>query len=388
MKKVLFLAIGMFALGFDAYIIAGLVPGISETYQKSASQVGQAVSIFTLCYAISAPLFASLLAGKPIKKVLLISIVIFGLANALTAIAPNFSIFLVSRAIAGIGAGLFSPMAVAGSTMLVPVEKKGRALGLTIGGMSMGTVLGVPIGLYIANQFDWQLAMWFVVVLSVVAALSILKFLPQVPVTAPPAMKERLAMFLDKRVTVTVLITFFASIASLGLYTYLSPLIHDLTDSNELTVYLWAWGLGGLFGSVLIGYLIDYFKKPKTLMAMILIILTCSVICIPLMINLSIIKYLPFFIWGAMGWASGAPQQHILLSYQPKHGSAAVALNSSINYLGSAVGATLGGVVISLGMGTIALIYFAILSMAISLILQFYSMRKNAFGVVKAKKAV
>ncbi|EJR29979.1 MFS transporter (plasmid) [Bacillus mycoides] len=388
MKKVLFLAIGMFALGFDAYIIAGLVPGISETYQKSASQVGQAVSIFTLCYAISAPLFASLLAGKPIKKVLLISIVIFGLANALTAIAPNFSIFLVSRAIAGIGAGLFSPLAVAGSTMLVPVEKKGRALGLTIGGMSMGTVLGVPIGLYIANQFDWQLAMWFVVVLSVVAALSILKFLPQVPVTAPPAMKERLAMFLDKRVTVTVLITFFASIASLGLYTYLSPLIHDLTDSNELTVYLWAWGLGGLFGSVLIGYLIDYFKKPKTLMAMILIILTCSVICIPLMINLSIIKYLPFFIWGAMGWASGAPQQHILLSYQPKHGSAAVALNSSINYLGSAVGATLGGVVISLGMGTIALIYFAILSMAISLILQFYSMRKNAFGVVKAKKAV
>ncbi|MDA2519863.1 MFS transporter [Bacillus cereus] len=388
MKKVLFLAIGMFALGFDAYIIAGLVPGISETYQKSASQVGQAVSIFTLCYAISAPLFASLLAGKPIKKVLLISIVIFGLANALTAMAPNFSIFLVSRAIAGIGAGLFSPLAVAGSTMLVPVEKKGRALGLTIGGMSMGTVLGVPIGLYIANQFDWQLAMWFVVVLSVVAALSIIKFLPQVPVTAPPAMKERLAMFLDKRVTVTVLITFFASIASLGLYTYLSPLIHDLTDSNELTVYLWAWGLGGLFGSVLIGYLIDYFKKPKTLMAMILIILTCSVICIPLMINLSIIKYLPFFIWGAMGWASGAPQQHILLSYQPKHGSAAVALNSSINYLGSAVGATLGGVVISLGMGTIALIYFAILSMAISLILQFYSMRKNAFGVVKAKKAV
>ncbi|MEC2715519.1 MFS transporter, partial [Bacillus cereus] len=96
MKKVIFLAIGMFALGFDAYIIAGLVPGISDTYQKSASQVGQAVSIFTLCYAISAPLFASLLAGKPIKKVLLTSIIVFGLANALTAVSPNFSIFLIS----------------------------------------------------------------------------------------------------------------------------------------------------------------------------------------------------------------------------------------------------------------------------------------------------
>ncbi|MDA2269359.1 MFS transporter [Bacillus cereus] len=388
MKKVILLAIGMFALGFDAYIIAGLVPGISDTYQKSASQVGQAVSIFTLCYAVSAPLFASLLAGKPIKKVLLTSIIVFGLANALTAVSPNFSIFLISRAIAGVGAGLFSPLAVAGSTMLVPVEKKGRALGLTIGGMSMGTVLGVPIGLYIADKFDWQSAMWFVVLLSLIAAISILKFLPHVPVTAPPAMKERLAMFLDKRVTITVLITFFASISSLGLYTYLSPLLHDLDNTSDLTIYLWAWGLGGLFGSITIGYLIDYFKKPKTLMALILIILTVSVVCIPIMINLTIIKYLPFFIWGAMGWASGAPQQHILLSYQPKHGSAAVALNSSINYLGSSVGATLGGVVISLGMGTMALIYFAIISMIISLGLQFYSMRSNTFKIATTKKAV
>ncbi|MEH7815367.1 MFS transporter [Bacillus toyonensis] len=388
MKKVIFLAIGMFALGFDAYIIAGLVPGISDTYQKSASQVGQAVSIFTLCYAISAPLFASLLAGKPIKKVLLTSIVIFGLANALTAVSPNFSVFLISRAIAGVGAGLFSPLAVAGSTMLVPVEKKGRALGLTIGGMSMGTVLGVPIGLYIADKFDWQSAMWFVVLLSLIAAISILKFLPHVPVTAPPAMKERLAMFLDRRVTITVLITFFASISSLGLYTYLSPLLQDLDNSSDLTIYLWAWGLGGLFGSITIGYLIDYFKKPKTLMALILIILTVSIVCIPIMINLTIIKYLPFFIWGAMGWASGAPKQHILLSYQPKHGSVAVALNSSINYLGSSVGATLGGVVISLGMGTMALIYFAIISMIISLGLQFYSMRSNTFNIATTKKAV
>ncbi|KER03787.1 MFS transporter [Photorhabdus temperata] len=385
MKKVLFLAIGMFALGFDAYIIAGLVPGISDSYQKSVSQVGQSVSIFTLCYAISAPLFASLLAGKPIKKVLLTSIIIFGLANALTAVSPNFSVFLISRAIAGVGAGLFSPLAVAGATMLVPVEKKGRALGLTIGGMSMGTVLGVPMGLYIADQLNWQSAMWFVVLLSLISALSIFKFLPHVPVIAPPAMKERIAMFLDKRVAVTVLITFFASIASLGLYTYLSPLLQDLDNLSNLALYLWAWGLGGLFGSISIGYLIDYFKAPKILMTIILIILTCSVICIPVMINLSFIKYLPFFIWGAMGWASGAPQQHILLSYQPKHGSAAVALNSSVNYLGSSVGASLGGVVISLGMGTMALIYFAVLSMVISLGLQFYSMKSNAFKIVNTK---
>ncbi|PEY40947.1 MFS transporter [Bacillus cereus] len=385
MKKVLLLSLGMFALGFDAYIIAGLIPGISETYHKDVSQIGQAVSIFTLFYAISAPLFSSLLAGKPIKKVLLCSMLVFTIANGITALAPTFSILLLSRAIAGIGAGLFSPLAVAASAQLVSSEKKGRALGLTIGGMSIGTVLGVPLGLYISDLFGWKTTIWLLVIIGVIAVLGMLRFLPNFPTTPPPALNERLKMFLDKRVTITVFITFFASIASLGLYTYLSPLLEEIAVSSNLTMYLWAWGFGGLFGSVMIGYLIDYFKKPKTLVTIILITLTLSIICIPLMINLPILKYLPFFVWGAMGWACQAPQQHILLSYQPNNGSSAVALNSSVNYLGSAIGATLGGGVLSLELGAITLVYFAVLSMVFSLWLQFYSM-KNRFKVTEVSK--
>lgn len=385
MKNVLLLSLGMFALGFDAYIIAGLIPGISDTYHKDASQVGQAVSVFTLFYAISAPLFSSLLAGKPIKKVLLYSMLVFTIANAITALAPTFSVLLLSRAIAGIGAGLFSPLAVAASAQLVSNEKKGRALGLTIGGMSIGTVLGVPLGLYVANLFNWKVSIWLLVFIGIIAVLGMLRFLPHFPTTPPPALNERLKMFLDKRVAITVLITFFASVASLGLYTYLSILLKEITVYSNLAVYLWAWGFGGLFGSVMIGYLIDHFKKPKTLVTIILITLTLSIIGIPIMINITFLKYVPFFIWGAMGWACQAPQQHILLSYQPRNGSSAVALNSSINYLGSAVGATLGGVVLSLGTGSIALVYFAVLSMIFSLCLQLYSM-KNKFQIKERSK--
>lgn len=380
MKNVLLLSFGMFALGFDAYVIAGLLPGISDTYQKSISQVGQAVSIFTLFYAISAPLFSSLLAGKPIKKILIGSMFIFTIANSITALAPTFSILLLSRAIAGIGAGLFSALAVAASSKFVSSDKRGRALGLTIGGMSMGTVLGVPLGIYISNLFDWKLTLWLLVLIGVISILFMYIFLPNFPTTPPPALNERLKMFLDKKVTLTVGITFFASVASLGLYTYLSPLLEEMTSSSNLTMYLWAWGFGGLFGSLMIGYLIDYFRKLKTLVTIILFILTLSIICIPLMINIPILKYLPFFIWGAMGWACQAPQQYILLSYQPKNGSSAVALNSSVNYLGSAIGASLGGIVLSLQMGTITLIYFAIISMLFAICLQFYSL-KGKFSI-------
>ncbi|MEQ6353305.1 MFS transporter [Lysinibacillus sp. M3] len=376
MKNVLLLAFGMFALGFDAYVIAGLLPGISDTYQKSTSQVGQAVSIFTLFYAISAPFFSSLFAGKPIKKILIWSMLLFTIANSVTALAPTFTILLLSRAIAGTGAGLFSPLAVAASTKFVSSEKKGRALGLTIGGMSIGTVLGVPLGIYISNVYDWKITLWLLVMIGVISILCMYFFLPDFPTTPPPALNERLKMFLDKRVTITVGVTFFASVASLGLYTYLSPLLEDMARSSNVTMYLWAWGFGGLVGSILIGYLIDYFGKLKTLVTIILFTLTLSIISIPFMLNFPILKYLPFFVWGAMGWACQAPQQHILLSQQPNNGSSAVALNSSVNYLGSAIGASLGGVVLSIQTGTITLIYFAVISMSLAIGLQFYSMKK------------
>jgi predicted MFS family arabinose efflux permease len=385
MKYVLLLAIGMFALGFDAYIIAGLIPEITATFATSDANVGQAVSIFTICYAISAPLFASMLAGKSINKALLVSITLFGIANAVSALAPTFTIFLLSRAVAGIGAGIFSPLAIAGATQLVPAHMKGRALSFTIGGMSMGTVIGVPIGMYVANFFSWQFVMWAITAISILAAISINLLLPHIPVMAPPSIKERLALFVDKRVTLTVSITLFASISSLGLYTYISPLLGQLASINDITVFLWSWGIGGLVGSLSIGYIIDYYKKPKVIAFGILFILTISIICIPLLIDVPFVKYIPFFVWGAMGWAAQAPQQHILLSYQPTQGGAAVALNSSINYLGSALGATLGGLLLSFHIGSMYLIHFAVVCMVLSIVLQVYSLIRTT-RVEKTRK--
>lgn len=68
MNKVLLLTIGMFALGFDAYVVAGLLPDIGAAFNKNDSQAGQAVSAFTLWYALAAPIFATFLAGKSIRK--------------------------------------------------------------------------------------------------------------------------------------------------------------------------------------------------------------------------------------------------------------------------------------------------------------------------------
>lgn len=142
MRRVFLLTIGMFTLGFDAYVMAGLLPDIGATFKIIDSQTGQAVTIFTLCFALAAPIFATLFTGKPTRSILVLALAVFSLGNAGSALAPNFLFLLIARAIAGIGAGLYSPLATAAASSLVSDKKRGRALGMTLGGMSMGTVVG------------------------------------------------------------------------------------------------------------------------------------------------------------------------------------------------------------------------------------------------------
>ncbi|WP_405078933.1 MFS transporter [Paenibacillus chitinolyticus] len=350
MQKVLLLTIGMFALGFDAYVVAGLLPAIGSDFAISASQSGQAVSVFTLCYALAAPVFATILAGKPVRRILLLALVVFTLANAGTALAPTYTLLLLSRAIAGIGAGLYSPLAAAAAAALVSSEKRGRALGMTLGGMSMGTVIGVPVGLLIAEQIGWRGTLWAVSALGVVAIIGITAWFPNFPAAAPPSLPQRLAMMTNGRVAATVGITFITSVASLGLYTYVASVLQDLADIQAITPYLWAWGIGGVIGSFSIGTLIDRTGRPGLLMTVILALMALAVFVLPAGIHYTLAAFVAFVVWGATGWASQAPQQHVLLVLQPEHGPAAVALNSSANYLGSAVGSALGGAVLLAGL--------------------------------------
>ncbi|MHA7846867.1 MFS transporter [Serratia sp. D1N4] len=360
MQRIFFLAIGMFALGLDAYVIAGILPEIGKSFGTSDAINAQTVTVFTLCYAIAAPVFATLLVKKPVKKVLIVALLVFSLANIASALSPSLNILLISRAFAGIGAGLFSPIAAAAAVALVAPERKGRALSLILGGMSTGTVIGVPLGLLLANHFGWQSTLWLVTIIGLVGLAGILAGFPDIAVSTPPSLKARLSVMTNKRVAATVGITFLTALASLGLYTFIAPMLAKMAAVTDVVPYLWAWGIGGMIGSFAIGHLIDWTQRPGWLLIAILFIMSIALFSIPAAVaSGALLAFIPFLIWGATGWSSLAPQQHTLLELQPQHGAAVVALNSSSNYMGGAVGVILGGLLITVGIEPDALPYYA-----------------------------
>jgi predicted MFS family arabinose efflux permease len=347
--KVLLLSLGTFALGIDAYIMAGLLPGIGTSFGVPVASAGQTVSVFTVCYAVSAPFFGALTAGKPVRRVLAAALLIFAAANAVSAVAASFSLLLVSRAVAGIGAGLYTPTALSAAAGFVPHGQRGRALGVVVGGLAMGTAVGVPCGLLLAQHLGWRTTLWLVAGLGALALAGVFLRLPDAPAAPPPSLRQRSAVLADRRVAVTVGVSFMTSAASIGLYTYVAPLLRALAGTQEVLPYLWAWSFGGLLGIFLSGIFIDRTGRPEWVMVFVLAGLAVVFATLGWALPSRPLALVWFAVWGAAAWSSQAPQQHRLLSLHPDKGSVAVALQSSAHYSGSAAGAALGGLAVGAG---------------------------------------
>ena len=348
------IAVGAFALGMASYVTAGLMPLIASAFSISLAMAAQLVTAFTLAYGLGSPLVVALLPARAQRTGLLLALAVFVLANGASALAPGFASLLAWRAMAGIGAGVYLALGIAAAGVSAP-QQRGKAIGVIMGGMAGGTVLGVPVSLLLAQQLGWTAALWLVAVLGALALAGLLWKLPALPTaSAAPAtsLRRKLALLADGPVLLILLVSLLAAIASLGMYTFIAPLLAWSAHGAAIsaTPFLWAWGVGGIAGSVLVGPWADKVAAPK-LTWLILLMLALALCALPLAGGWSAwLMLAPIALWGAAGWALQVPQNQQLLTVRARQGDGnlAIALNESALYLGSAIGAATGGVLLLL----------------------------------------
>ena len=174
--------------------------------------------------------------------------------------------------------------------------------------------------------------------------------LPALPATAVQTLRSKCSLLADARVLTLLAVSLLAAVSSLGMYTFIAPLLAEpgYGGVQNVTPYLWVWGLGGVAGSFLVGPLAERVRGPQLTLA-IMLVLAGSLLTLPLAAAVSPwLAMLPIALWGAVGWALQVPQNNQLISARERQGDGnlAVALNESALYLGSAVGAAAGGVVL------------------------------------------
>jgi len=385
------IALGAFALGMASYVTAGLIPMIESSFSVSVAVAAQLVTAFTLAYGLGSPIFVALTPPDRQRTGLLVALGLFVIANAASALSDSFNTLMIWRAVAGIGAGVYLAMGIGASAALSTPARRGKAIAIIMGGMASGVVLGVPVGLMIADQTGWQAALWLVTLLGLLAFAGLSILLPALPAAPTSSLRQKLAILADGHVVTILLVSLLAAIASLGMYTFIAPLLADPAYGavRSVTPYLWIWGIGGVLGSFCIGPVVDRVRGPVLVLA-IMLMLCASLFMLPFAAALSAgLVMLPIALWGAVGWALQVPQNNeLILARQAQgDGNLAIALNESALYLGSAIGAAAGGFVLLLHMPTWTLAACAGSVALIGALLQVINLRRPAGTPGTAKPA-
>ena len=191
-RRLVMLALGMFALGTDNFVVAGILPSVARSLHTSTSLAGQMVTVYALSYAVMAPVMAAVAGGWPRKRLLVSALGLFVVGNVITASAVDLPTVLFSRALAGLGAAMFAPTALGVATSLATPESRGRALSTVTAGLAGATALGAPLGTFIGGFGSWRTTLWFVAILGLVAMSGWWTMLRSLPQPARIGLRARL----------------------------------------------------------------------------------------------------------------------------------------------------------------------------------------------------
>jgi MFS transporter, DHA1 family, inner membrane transport protein len=342
-RRLLVLALGMFALGTDSFVVAGVLPEIARSFDVSIGAAGQMTTVYSVTYAVLAPVIATFAAHIPRKRLLLIGLAVFVIANLGTAFAPTFGFALATRALAGLGAAVYSPTATASASMIVAPERRGFAIAVVLTGLTVSTALGSPAGTIIAGLGNWHWTMMFVAALAALAGIGVMASLSHIPMLPPVSLANRLKPLTDARVSLTLAssLLFFSGV--LMVYTYFAVVFDRAIDGNAMLLggLLVLWGLAGVVSNLLAGRLSDRIGSRTVLVTM-LVVVTADFVFLKWSSASLWTAIAAVVVWGTFGWGVLVPQQHRLVTIAPAAAPILLGLNNSATFFGATVGGILG----------------------------------------------
>ncbi|MFD5092261.1 MFS transporter [Amycolatopsis thailandensis] len=344
------LALGTFAVGTSGYVVAGLLPALTGELAVSETAAAQLVTAFAIAYAVGSPLFAAVSGRWERRTLLVAALVVTAIGNALAALAPGYVTLLLARVVTAIGAAVFTPAASAVAAELTSPERRGRAVALVFGGLTIATILGVPLGSVLSQSVGYQAVFALVAAFSLLGAFAVRLVLPAVPAPPPVPFAERFTVAKDPRVLAMLGATVLGCLAAFSVYTFISPVLSATAGVHGTTVslLLFVYGAGGALGNVLGGRATDRWGARGPL----LIVfggITVVLALLPLVATSVAGAAVILFLWGLATWSINPPIQHRLIELSKQNAGLVLSLNASAIYLGVGLSGLVGGAVLSGG---------------------------------------
>ncbi|MEU4994922.1 Cmx/CmrA family chloramphenicol efflux MFS transporter [Streptomyces sp. NPDC021622] len=259
------LGLAVFAQGTSEFMLSGLGPDIAADLNVSLSTAGTLTSAFAVGMVVGAPLMAVLSRRWPRRNALLGFLVTFLLVHVVGALTSSFAVLLATRVVGALANAGFLAVALVAATGMVAPDAKGRATSALLGGVTIACVAGVPGGALLGQYWGWRSAFWAVALVSVPAVVAILRSVPAgAPDIAVTGARGELRSLRAPRLLVTLLLAALVNGATFCTFTYLAPLVTNVTGFEEswVPVLLALFGVGSFVGVTLAGRFADVRPVP------------------------------------------------------------------------------------------------------------------------------
>jgi DHA1 family inner membrane transport protein len=371
------LAAGAFCIGMTEFLPMGLLPDIARGLDVSIPAAGNLVTVYAMGVVIGGPLAVAFTLRWPRKLTLLVLMGIFTLGNALCALAPNYELLAVARVFSALSHGSFFGIGAVVALHLAPPNQSSRALALMFTGLTLATVLGVPLGTLLGQLTNWRLPFWAVSASGLIAMAAIWRFIPDLGAMARPDIRDemRALMRVDTLLAMTITAVGFAGVFTV--FTYIAPILQNeaMLKPHMVSFVLVLLGIAATLGLNLGGRLADLRLLP-TIAGGLLAMALLSVLFAWAM-QFTVLAVLTAFFWAMASFVVGPGLQTNVMRRAAEAPLMASTVNQSAFNLGNAAGAFLGGAVIHFEFGLPAVPLAAAAVAAIGCLITLYSMRRR-----------
>lgn len=380
------MALGGFGIGTTEFVAMGLLNLIAEDFSISEDQAGHVISAYALGVVIGAPLITTLTGSIPRRRLALLLMGAFVIGNGLSVFAHSYGILMISRFIAGFPHGAYFSVTALIAASMAPNGKRGKAVALTGMGLSIATVIGVPIAQWLGSTFGWNAAFAMVAVIGVITFVALWFTVPHMTLMPRTKPLTELGALVNSQVLMTLAIGTVGFGGMFAVYTYISWTLTENAGFNGSLIWipLMVYGIGMVIGTYIGGVLADRNLEYAILGTLLSLIVVLSAFYF--LSHNAVAGIINFGVIGLLGSTLVPNLQTRLMDVAGDAQTLAAALNHSALNMANAAGAAVGGAVIAAGYGysTPALAGAAMAACGALLWIPAYYLRRRQLAAARA----
>lgn len=380
------MALGGFGIGTTEFVAMGLLNLIAEDFSISEDQAGHVISAYALGVVIGAPLITTLTGSIPRRRLALLLMGAFVIGNGLSVFAHSYGILMLSRFIAGFPHGAYFSVTALIAASMAPNGKRGKAVALTGMGLSIATVIGVPIAQWLGSTFGWNAAFAMVAAIGVITFVALWFTVPHMTLMPRTKPLTELGALVNSQVLMTLAIGTVGFGGMFAVYTYISWTLTENAgfNGNLIWIPLMVYGIGMVIGTYIGGVLADRNLEYAILGTLLSLIVVLSAFYF--LSHNAVAGIINFGVIGLLGSTLVPNLQTRLMDVAGDAQTLAAALNHSALNMANAAGAAVGGAVIAAGYGysTPALAGAAMAACGALLWIPAYYLRRRQLAAARA----